>query len=460
MKRIVVFFILGLLTVYASAQYKDYVVFQDTDVYMFNPRPDNLRKQSGIGSSMELGTLVQQYVPQGDITVYGIALTIGSWSGADSVIFQHPKYTAVLMQRPVGGHDSISYGQTYRKLRYVDSVQIDSNLLFGTNIKYTKFRYEYDYPHPYYSTVPCYEFYFAKPYVMTDTFYVGRKFIYLDGDPLPPASEYCGIGQVSPATPPTFWCTVWPFNSPDTAKFIKDPYATTAYRYWGFSFPIIGFHCKPLDEVEHPLLLSDVTADGATVRWYSVEEGAEYNVRLASTDGTVDTIIGTDDSSYTFHGLPTNKCYEVQVRKVCEYALTNYDTVVYSPWTTTHTAFVLGDTTGIGGSSDTTGTGGGGSDTTGTGGGGSDTISAGIMMAGANLVTLSPNPVHGEVQVTSSFGLRGIEVYNAAGLKVHELKASGYAATLDISALPEGSYLVRVATPSGTVTKKLVVQRR
>ena len=62
--------------------------------------------------------------------------------------------------------------------------------------------------------------------------------------------------------------------------------------------------------------------------------------------------------------------------------------------------------------------------------------------------------------VTSGFGLQEIEVFNAAGVRVDEQKAAGYSATLDISALPAGPYLVRIAIPSGTVTKKLVVQRR
>ena len=73
---------------------------------------------------------------------------------------------------------------------------------------------------------------------------------------------------------------------------------------------------------------------------------------------------------------------------------------------------------------------------------------------------LQPNPAAERVQVLSSFGLQHIEVFNAAGTKVQEQKATGYSATLDIRALPAGPYLVRIATPSGTVTKKLLVQRR
>ncbi|MBP5425579.1 MAG: T9SS type A sorting domain-containing protein, partial [Prevotella sp.] len=73
---------------------------------------------------------------------------------------------------------------------------------------------------------------------------------------------------------------------------------------------------------------------------------------------------------------------------------------------------------------------------------------------------LQPNPAAERVQVLSSFGLTGVEVYNAAGIKVQEQKATGYVATLDVGALPAGPYLVRIKTPNGTATKKLLVQRR
>ena len=73
---------------------------------------------------------------------------------------------------------------------------------------------------------------------------------------------------------------------------------------------------------------------------------------------------------------------------------------------------------------------------------------------------LQPNPAAERVQVLSSFGLTGVEVYNAAGAKVAEQPATGYHATLDVGALPAGPYLVRIKTPNGTATKKLLVQRR
>ena len=73
-------------------------------------------------------------------------------------------------------------------------------------------------------------------------------------------------------------------------------------------------------------------------------------------------------------------------------------------------------------------------------------------------VSVSPNPATGRAEVLSSFGLSRVEVFNAAGRKVMDLKAEGLKATLDVSKLPSGAYLLRIHTPQGMTTKKLVVR--
>ena len=89
-----------------------------------------------------------------------------------------------------------------------------------------------------------------------------------------------------------------------------------------------------------------------------------------------------------------------------------------------------------------------------------DTVGISDVQLVGRYVALQPNPASERVRVTSSFGLQRIEIYNAAGARVREERASGYTATLDLSTLPEGAYLVRVHTPAGSTTKKLIVQRR
>ncbi len=73
-------------------------------------------------------------------------------------------------------------------------------------------------------------------------------------------------------------------------------------------------------------------------------------------------------------------------------------------------------------------------------------------------VSLSPNPTKERVEVVSNLGMSSIEVYDGGGRKVHEHQVSGYKAVLDVRGWASGTYLLRVTTPMGTTTKKLLVR--
>ena len=78
-------------------------------------------------------------------------------------------------------------------------------------------------------------------------------------------------------------------------------------------------------------------------------------------------------------------------------------------------------------------------------------------------VVLYPNPSNGEVAIDIEGELDFILLYNSMGQLVEGWKPVSINenhVTLDVSALPEGAYLVRIATPSGTTTKKLLVRRQ
>ena len=93
-------------------------------------------------------------------------------------------------------------------------------------------------------------------------------------------------------------------------------------------------------------------------------------------------------------------------------------------------------------------------------GGGGDTpqvaISENDMVA--RYVTVQPNPATNEARVLSSFGLTRIEAFDAGGRQVMGREATGVEATLDVTSWPRGTYLLRITTPLGTATKKLLVQ--
>ncbi|MCR4659912.1 MAG: T9SS type A sorting domain-containing protein [Bacteroidales bacterium] len=64
----------------------------------------------------------------------------------------------------------------------------------------------------------------------------------------------------------------------------------------------------------------------------------------------------------------------------------------------------------------------------------------------------------GTATVLSSFHLQAVELYDAAGRLVQSRPARGTAAAVDCTALPRGSYLVRLVTTAGTTTKKLTIR--
>ena len=89
-------------------------------------------------------------------------------------------------------------------------------------------------------------------------------------------------------------------------------------------------------------------------------------------------------------------------------------------------------------------------------------VLAGLTVAQADMlnryVSVQPNPASEGATVLSSFGLTRIEAYDPNGHRVADLPASGLQATLDVASWPAATYLLRITTPMGTVTKKLIVR--
>lgn len=73
-------------------------------------------------------------------------------------------------------------------------------------------------------------------------------------------------------------------------------------------------------------------------------------------------------------------------------------------------------------------------------------------------VLLSPNPASHLAGVSASAVIERLEVYNTAGEKVYESQPGYVLAFLDVSQWPSGVYLLRIHTPQGETTKKLVVR--
>ena len=516
-------------------QAQEVVTVADTDIYMFNPMPNKGQDlhMRDYGSGLSCGPMLggfklQQYVPQDTVTIYGVALTMRNTYQNGSFDSINPKgYRAVMMERATGTSDDDTYPYFItRTLQYVDSITLHPD-----NIKQCLFRYDVERPAPpHFDDYPCVEFYFNTPMKinrMTDTFYVGREFFAPDvisGEITFYPSEFVMQYNAPPLT-----CEWWTLGWWDTTQF--NQLTGVGYTYWGFAFPIIGFRCKPVDSLQ----LIGVYNSGATVQWHSVEEGAIYNVRLTSSDGSIDSMVVTTDTIFTFYQLPQYKRYNIQVRKQCHYATVNYDTMVYSPWMTANNGFILGngcpsvqnmqveqlgdtvtvtwddftaysrvllrygpvnlpqtDWQEVNVTGDTMYT---ITDllpgarygvtmqsyceynetetpwcavkyfyTTDTvSGGGDDSTHSDIVMAGGVDFAVSPNPVHGVVEVTLPQPLETdgvLSLYDLGGREVRQtaVPAGSSRVTLDTEGCPAGAYLLKLISPQGIATRRLLVK--
>ena len=72
--------------------------------------------------------------------------------------------------------------------------------------------------------------------------------------------------------------------------------------------------------------------------------------------------------------------------------------------------------------------------------------------------SLQPNPTTDKATVLSSVGLTQVEVFDMAGNRLLLQEATGLSTKLDLSKLPGGTYIVRIHTPLGVTSRKLVVQ--
>ncbi|MBR6992121.1 MAG: T9SS type A sorting domain-containing protein [Bacteroidales bacterium] len=78
----------------------------------------------------------------------------------------------------------------------------------------------------------------------------------------------------------------------------------------------------------------------------------------------------------------------------------------------------------------------------------------------SRFVRLMPNPASGSVVVMSSYGIDGLEVYDVRGNRVleHKVEGRGRSVGFDVTGWTKGTYVVLVHTPTGIATKRLVVE--
>lgn len=83
---------------------------------------------------------------------------------------------------------------------------------------------------------------------------------------------------------------------------------------------------------------------------------------------------------------------------------------------------------------------------------------AGIDDAARPQLSLAPNPAHGKVRIACSHAMQAVTLIAADGTTALTLHPDATEATLDLHALPAGTYTVVAATAAGTAVRRLVRQ--
>ena len=289
--------------------------------------------------------------------------------------------------------------------------------------------------------IPMYERYFSTPVTVADSFYVGLRYrdTLLDGAHVITLSVM-NLGMlnsdalyhdvIDPKTGDTVWVwTYWPEHSWPTP----------------FLFPIIA----PPDTTWSP---SDTTWNPSDTTWHPsdtvVSGGAVVhpgNTIVVFPGDTIvisgDTIVNLGDTLFVHPG-------DTLVLNSGDTLVINVgDTLFASPG---DTLFILPDGTIVANP-------GGTIVVSPSGTPGTSAIAAPELVY--RYTAVMPNPATGKVRVTSSFGLSRIEAFDAQGRLVYNTTCPpALSASLDVSSWPRGSYLLRIHTPAGTTTKKLLVQ--
>ena len=212
------------------------------------------------------------------------------------------------------------------------------------------------------------------------------------------------------------------------------------WPYFMVMFPIIDTTPDHtwLPECKRPVNLGTVHAGREVVvlGWES-EGSSQWELKVVKEGADMDSVepIECTGDVVPLYGLDTATWYAATVRSLC-----SGDRI--SDWSDTIRFFVPGDTC-TSGNGDTTST-----DPT--------DPTEGIETPAERYTYLMPNPATEQVTVMSSFRIGKVTVYDAAGNRILRTEPNGMSATIDLSTLPSGVYIVSIATNRGTVHKRLI----
>lgn len=300
------------------------------------------------------------------------------------------------------------------------------------------------------------EYYFDKPITVKDSFYVGHT-TYSNYWPDPEHGDW--IYNIS-----AWSLSYYPMNrhnecpsdelNCDTLPYQKYKFKQTDFQLpngifdtnewycfqfpaWKIEFPIIeidsSFYDGPPQYVcpqVQNFRISYAEEGQAVMLWDTHGDHQSWQISYgpAGTEPDGGTIINCPIQVGQIMGLDTCTDYVAYIRAVC-----NHDSIVFSEWSEPLTINIC-DTTG--------------------GSGETESIEGGM----GQYIQLFPSPATDQVQVMSSFELRGVEVYDLQGRTLLNIPCEGHSAGFDVENWPKGMYVALVQTSAGNFTKKLVVR--
>lgn len=345
-------------------------------------------------------------------TLYGLAVTISEWS--DEV----PYRLYILHGAQLSPTTTPSIYNLYGEYSSIDTITFATAPL----IKQCKFLYDYTLPKEDSIIAHCYEIYFDSPVKIHDSIHIGfsrgkcNKFV---------CGRNLNCGQI--------WYEVYldyyywyrmcnPFLPSASCAAPQDlPYEPKSV--WGAIFPIVQPRCT----APKGLRMVD---DGDALRavWWADTNADVFQLALCpdTTPPELGTLTTLTDTSLTLPALPADSYHRIYLRKMCTFTFntTGRTDTVWSDWSG---PLHIGSPAGI------------------------------TLPETPVSFSISPNPAGDEATLLHDANQGEVAVLDIRGRTLLTQPATQH--TLDTSTLPAGTYLVRLTTPQGTATRKLVINK-
>ena len=388
-------FLLLSLLMFASMRGQD-TITEDDNCYIFYPHPTDLDLPFNGGLTKALAGNVwwENIVAQGTM-LYGVSLR--GEPPLDSSVY------VVL---------AIKKSDQHNQYIFLDTAWYDSSVVF----RYLKYRGVYIPIETEFDTVEkCNEIYFHHPWQMMDTFYTivchstlvnALDVRTVSGSDFYTQRFFQALDENSSLEAPPFFHPLYPGWSCS----------------WGLEFPILEpnrTRCRR----PSGLRMRDRGDGWAMLQWNS-GSGDSYRVTVEGPDDTV--VYETADTTLYLDSLVPDASYWVKLQSLCRYQHHAYDSTLLNPGVTQM---------------------------------GFRNFSVGVSGVDADMrVEVYPNPAK-DCLVLEAEGDSPVRAV-LTDLGGREIMAVDFraTATLDVSRLAAGPYLLRLTTPAATAVRKVVVQ--